>query len=174
MTTWSGKIPVDLHGEIIQFDAYNLIINSPQTPTIPAPSLDSSDLDSPNKPPNKYNPSYQMLSLQPYLQARTLAFNADGTLSTQELLRFTMLPNEGISAAKNCLDIYAQYIAWYNISTQPAPDQIEDIRRLFGIERTRVLLELHASMVYGKKYFGIKVSGRDWWVVAHDGSTNKP
>lgn len=172
MTKWSGKITVgiDSDGEEMTLHAYNLIINSPQCPTIPAPSLDSAD-----RPANKYNPSYQMLLLQPYLQARTLAFTANGTLPSQPYLRFTMLgnPHEKAAEAENCLKVYARYLAWYNISTRPRPDNIEDIGRLYEKERARIFLELYASMVYGKKYFGVKFSGRERWCLARDGSGNR-
>lgn len=188
MPSWPGKITVNYWGEEDKINAYNILITSPQgLPTIPSPSLNST-----KHPPStnatqttqearvdrKYDPTYQMLLLKPYLQARTLAFTTDGTLSAplqEKELIFTMQgdPREKAPEARNCLDIYAQYMAWYNISRKPKPVNIEDATRLWGEECKTCFLGLRAYMVYGMKYIGVKRVGEDGWRMWRDGAVDR-
>lgn len=50
---------------------------------------------------------------------------------------------------------------------------MEDIRALYEDERARVFLEMYVSMVFGKKYFGAKRSGRERWFLARDGAVDR-
>ncbi|RDI81490.1 Copper amine oxidase 1 [Venturia inaequalis] len=82
-------------------------------------------------------------------------------------------PREKAPEAQNCLNVYAQYVAWHNVSIQPPPADMEDVRALYEEERARVFLEMYVSMVFGKKYFGAKRSGRERWFLARDGAVDR-